>query len=67
MSTVKKPSKKDSKDMKDFMEKIRSEAASQDKYFDVYLAERSDGLRKMFIRWHKEGIKELEQIKSQAE
>lgn len=64
MNTSKKPLNKDAKD---FMEKIRSEAASQDKHFDIYLAEQSNGLRKMFIRWHKEAIKELEQIKSQSE
>lgn len=64
MSTVKNQSKQDIKDIKDFVKKTEAEAASQDKRVDIYLAEQSNDFRKMFIRWHKEIIKELEQIKS---
>lgn len=55
------------KDLKKILVKLRSQAASQDKYFDICMAERSEGLKQMFIRWHKEGIEELEQVKSLAE
>lgn len=61
MNKTAKPSKKN---VKEFMKKIRAEAASQGKYFDVYMAERSKDLKEMFIRWHREAIEELEQIKS---
>jgi hypothetical protein len=61
MNKTTKPLKKN---VKEFMEKIRAEAASQGKYFDIYLAEQSEGLRQMFIRWHKEAIEELEAVKS---
>jgi hypothetical protein len=46
------------------IDELEAEAAAQDKPFMVYLAEQSDGLRKMFIRWHKKDIEHLENIQS---
>ena len=45
-------------------DEICAEAAAQNKTPFIYLAEQSDGLRQMFIRWHKRDIEELEKIKS---
>lgn len=46
------------------IDKLEAEAAAQNKPFILYMAEQSDGLRKMFIRWHKKDIEKLENIKS---
>ncbi len=54
-------------DLKKIFKKLRSQAASQDRYLDICMAERSEGLKQMFIGWHKEAIEELEQVKSQNE
>lgn len=54
-------------DIVNFFKKERAEAAKHDKYFDIHMAERSKGLKEMFIRWNKEAIEELEAIKSRGE
>jgi hypothetical protein len=46
------------------MAKIRAEAAAQGKPPMFYLAEQSDDLRRMFIRWLEQDIKRLKSIKS---
>ena len=51
--------------VKKSLAKIEAKAAAQNKTIFIYLAEQSDGLRQMFIRWHKADIKQLENIKSQ--
>ena len=56
-SSIKKSSSK-------LIAKIEDEAKAQNKSPRVYLAEQSDGLRRMFIRWHKAEIKQLENIQS---
>ncbi len=55
------------KDVKKYIEETKMKAAAENKDFFVYVAERSNGLRKIFIRWHKEDIAVLERIKSQYE
>ena len=61
MNKTTTPTKKDTDEL---VAKIDAEAAAQNKTSFVYLAEQSDDLRRMFIRWHKESIEELENIKS---
>jgi hypothetical protein len=68
MDTATEQQKKDmDKSIDKYIEETKRKAAAENKDFFVYVAERSNGLRKIFIRWHKEDIEELEQIKSQYE
>lgn len=62
-----KPTSNVRKDTAKLTDKIDAEVAAQNKTSTIYLAEQSDGMRLMFIRWHKEEIKILESIKSLRE
>jgi hypothetical protein len=51
-------------DVAEFMAEIEAKAAAEHKTPRVYLASKSNGLKQMFIRWHKEEIEQLEKVKS---
>jgi hypothetical protein len=61
MSKAIKPPRKE---VDDFMEKMKAEAASEGKTLDVFLARRSKGMKDIIIRMHKQIIQELKEVKS---